>query len=193
MLTATSTHLSLLARLSDARDRTAWREFHERYGALIAGFARRRGLQPADCDDVVQDVLLSLSKALPQFRYDSKKGTFRAYLKAATLRAISHRAQGRPAMLSLADSVSDPPDEHAADEVWEYEWRQYHLRQAMRVVDAEFNEVDRQAFQRYALESANPHDAAGALSISVEHVYQVKSRIVRRIAELIEQQIQDEG
>lgn len=41
---------------------------------LLAGFARRRGLQGADCDDLVQDVLMALVKAMPGFRYDPHKG-----------------------------------------------------------------------------------------------------------------------
>ncbi|UCD76032.1 MAG: hypothetical protein JSV91_03740 [Phycisphaerales bacterium] len=52
------------------------------------GFARRRGLQPADCEEVTQGVSLSLSKAMPDFQYDAGKGKFRPYLKTATLHAI---------------------------------------------------------------------------------------------------------
>ena len=60
-----TTHTTLLARLAKGDDSSAWQEFNDRYGQLIRGFARRRGLQPADCDDVAQEVLLGLSKAMP--------------------------------------------------------------------------------------------------------------------------------
>ena len=71
----TATHASLLLRLRDDADGGAWNEFLDRYGELIRGFARRRGLQSADCDDIAQDVLLSLSKALPNFQYINPPST----------------------------------------------------------------------------------------------------------------------
>ena len=83
-----STHTSLLARLSDGVDPSAWKEFHDRYSDLILGFAHRYGLQSADRDDVAQEVLLSLSKAMEGFTYDPAKGKFRSYLKTVTLRTI---------------------------------------------------------------------------------------------------------
>jgi hypothetical protein len=41
---ARTTHASLIARLADRADEAAWREFGERYGSLLRGFALRRGL-----------------------------------------------------------------------------------------------------------------------------------------------------
>lgn len=70
-----TTHATLLARLATGGDE-AWSEFASRYGLLIRGFARRRGLSESDCDDVVQETLLALSKAMPSFKYDPAKGLF---------------------------------------------------------------------------------------------------------------------
>ena len=97
----TTTHASLLIRLRDGADSAAWKEFHERYGELIRGFARRRDLQAADCDDVAQEVMLSLSKAMPGFRYDPCKGKFRSYLKTVTLRAIFRKTQQKHGEVAL--------------------------------------------------------------------------------------------
>ena len=135
MLGQTTTHTTLLARLTDGRDPAAWREFDERYGELIRSFARRQDLQPADCDDVAQDVLFSLSKAMPGFRYDPAKGKFRSYLKTVTLRAIFKRNCQKPAEVALEhieDATRAAALDTAIEEAWETEWRQYHLRQAMR-------------------------------------------------------------
>jgi len=88
-----STHLSLLLLLllASGEDPEAWQVFHERYGELIRDYGRRRGLQASDCDDLLQTVLLSLTKALPAFRYDPEKGSLRGYLKTIALRAIFKR------------------------------------------------------------------------------------------------------
>ena len=87
----------------------------------------------------------------------------------------------------LADADSE------TEEVWEQEWRQYHLRQAMCVIRAEFSEADRQAFQEYAVEGHDARDTAASLEVSVDRVYGAKSRITKRLAQIIEFQIRDEG
>jgi RNA polymerase sigma-70 factor (ECF subfamily) len=191
-----STHITLLQRLSEGQDVNAWQEFYDRYGEVISGFARRRNLQPADCEDVAQDVLLALSKTMPGFRYDPSKGKFRSYLKTVTLHAIFKRKmqrQGEVDWPQIEEATRAASADEGIEEAWEAEWWQYHLRQAMRTVAAEFNSADRQAFQRYAVEGRDVQETAAALEMSVDQVYQAKSRIMRRLSALIEQQIQDEG
>jgi RNA polymerase sigma-70 factor (ECF subfamily) len=191
-----TTHISLLQRLSDGEDARAWQEFYERYWELITGFARRRNLQPADCEDVVQEVLLSLTRTMPGFRYDPSKGKFRSYLKTITLHAVFKRHMQRHGEVDL-QHIEEATRAACADEdteaAWEAEWRQYHLRQAMKQIGAEFNAPDRQAFQRYAVEGRDAQETAEALHLSVDQVYQSKSRIMKRLSELIDQQVQDEG
>jgi RNA polymerase sigma-70 factor (ECF subfamily) len=192
----TTTHGSFLLRLKDYGDSTAWREFNERYGELIRGFARRRGLQPSDCDDVCQDVLLSLTNVMPSFSYDPSRGKFRSYLKTATLRAIFKRNRQNAGEVNLEDIESATraaETDDVVEEAWEAEWRQYHLRQAMRTIEVEFNRPDRQAFQRYAVEGVGAQETAEALELSVDQVYQAKSRVTKRLAELIELQVHEEG
>ena len=196
MFAQTTTHASLLARLIDRQDQTAWREFDARYGDLIRGFARRQNLQPADCDDIAQDVLLSLSRTMPGFRYDVNKGKFRSFLKTITLRTIIDRSRqnrGERYVGSIDELMQSAATDPAIEEAWEKEWRRYHLRQAMYVIDAEFNEADHQAFQWYALERRDARETAGALGMSVDQVYQAKSRIAKRLTTLIESQVQEEG
>lgn len=191
-----TTHVTLLQRLSAGResDPGSWGDFCDRYGELIRGYARRRGLQPADCDDVVQDVLLALTKSLPGFTYDPAKGRFRAYLHAMVNHAIHRRSfqkRGeRPLEDGAASFISDGVD---ADEPWEVEWRQHHLRVAMRSIEAEFNANDLAAFESYAIEGRGVRDVSAELGLTADQIYQAKSRILRRVAELIRAQVEDEG
>ena len=195
-----------MAASEGAVDHEAWRAFHDRYGELIRGFARLRGVQPADCDDLVQDVMVSLSKVMQGgFVYDPSKGTFRSYLKTTVIHAIARRArQNRPATgLEEYDapahsspggrSSSAHWNEGDGDEAWEQQWRQHHTRLAMKTIESEYNATDLEAFQRYALMQ---HDAAAVardLRISVDSVYQAKSRILKRLSKLIAQQVSEEG
>src|SRR5689334_4707499 len=78
------TRASLLIRLRDGTNETAWREFMQMYGPIIYGFARNRGLQDADAADVVQDVLRSVASAIGRLDYDRQQGTFRGWLFTIT-------------------------------------------------------------------------------------------------------------
>jgi len=193
---AQTTHVTLLRRLSRGRDgdATAWDDFCDRYGDLIRGYARRSGLQAADCDDVVQDVLVALTKSMPGFTYDPAKGRFRAYLQTMVLHAVQRRwfqkRADRPLEGGAASILSDGGD---ADAQWEAEWRQHHLRLAWRTIEVEFNASDRAAFRAYAIEGRDARDCAAELELTIDQIYQAKSRILRRIGELIHTQIQEEG
>ncbi|UCD74257.1 MAG: sigma-70 family RNA polymerase sigma factor [Phycisphaerales bacterium] len=191
-----ATHASLLIRLREGAGTVAWNEFHERYGGLIRRFAHRRGLQPADCEDVAQEVLLSLSKVMPDFQYDPGKGKFRSYLKTATLHAIfrkSFQKRGEVALGTIEEATRIAEADAAVNEAWELEWQRYHLRQAMQTLDSEFNRTDREAFRRYAIEDASAQETAAELGISVDRVYDAKSRILKRLKHVIELQVREEG
>jgi RNA polymerase sigma-70 factor (ECF subfamily) len=195
VLGQTTTHASLLARLSGNADKAAWVEFHERYADLIRGFARRRGVQPADCDDILQDVMMSLTKSMPGFAYDPAKGKFRSYLKTVVIHAIVRRScqkKGDVPLESEGAALNDNADE-AQESQWESEWRQYHLRLAMKTILVEFNRADVSAFERYALGGEDARTTAAMLHLSVEQVFQAKSRILRRLSALIDLQVQEEG
>ncbi len=191
-----STHASLLARLSEGADAPAWDEFHARYRDLIRGFALRRGLQAADAEDVVQEVFLALAQALRTFEYQPEKGRFRGFLKTIAIRVLGKRfARERAGLGQTAAEhmIEAAPDESAHEDDWEVEWRQHHLRTAMERVRAEFRGSDLRAFQ---LLTGGPRDArsvAAELGISVDSAYQAKSRILKRLRELVGEQVEAEG
>ncbi len=189
-----STHITLLDRLRNRSDRDAWREFCDRYAALIRGYAKRRGLQDAECDDVLQEALLALTRSMPGFEYDPSRGRFRGYLRTVVSHLVSKRFCQKPvgSLLNDYETATESTDRDL-DEDWEAEWRQYHLRIAMRVVESEFNENDRAAFDAYALAGQSAEEVATDLGLSVDQVYQSKSRITKRLMVLVAAQIEEEG
>ena len=89
-----------------------------------------------------------------------------------------------------ADPASADPAESA---VWEREWRQHHVRRAMQRLQSEFNEQDRMAFTLYAVQGGTAARTAEELGLSVDQVYQAKSRILKRLTELIAEQVSNDG
>jgi RNA polymerase sigma-70 factor (ECF subfamily) len=191
-----TTHTTLLARLSEGVDPAAWKEFHDRYADLIRGFALRYGLQPADCDDIAQEVLLTLSRSMNGFQYDPSKGKFRSYLKTLALRTIFRnwrQKRAHPSLETIEKEKAGAPANPELEAMWEDEWRRHHIRRAMRRLEPEFSDENRLAFSQYAVRGLPAEDTAKVLGISVDQVYQAKSRILRRLIEMIGEQVEDEG
>ena len=74
------TRHSLLLRLTDVSDVAAWDEFVVIYEPLIYRLARHKGLQDADAQEVVQEVLLAVSRAVADWDPDRRLGRFRDWL-----------------------------------------------------------------------------------------------------------------
>ena len=58
------TRASLILRLQNQEDIVAWEEFVEIYSPVVFRLAIRHGLQPADADDLVQDVSISVARSV---------------------------------------------------------------------------------------------------------------------------------
>lgn len=185
-----STRATLLLRLRDRTDSLSWSEFHERYGQLLYRYARQRGAAPVDAEDIVQDVALSLLKALDGFEYDAGKGRFRSYLRVAVIRAMGRRAskaakQGECVDPHTFDHVSAAHDAEA-DAEWEREWRAHRLRWALREVAPSFEAVTLDAFRMHVLAGKTVRETAEALGISEASVYQAKSRVLKQVKQRLD-------
>ena len=86
---------------------------------------------------------------MPGFEYDPSRGKFRAYLKTIALRTIFRRNRQNRAEVAPGDDAGPEAtvDDPTIDSLREAEWKQYHLRLAMRTVEKEFSEPDRRAFE----------------------------------------------
>jgi len=74
------TRASLILRLPDAADARAWDDFIGVYAPLVYRLARRHGLQPADADDVVQDVLAAVARSVESWLARDPLTRLRRYL-----------------------------------------------------------------------------------------------------------------
>ena len=188
-----STHASLLARLATGADIDAWTEFYARYREVVRHFAIRRGLQAADADDLVQEVLFAATERLRGgFVYDQNQGSFRGFLKTIALRVL-WRHMGGQKTEDVENIGSEAAQDPQIESVWEEEWRRHHLRHALAQIRAEFNTTDLAAFEMVTSDGLDAPEVAKTLGTNVDQVYQAKSRVLRRLRELVARQTADEG
>src|ERR1700752_3774624 len=91
------TRASLLIRVRDPADQAAWHEFVEIYRPVIMRLAQQKGLQEADAEDVAQQVLTAVAKAVEQREHDPKRAKFRTWLHRVVHNTIVNAlTRGRP-------------------------------------------------------------------------------------------------
>lgn len=186
------TRASLIVRLPDAADARAWDEFAAVYAPLVYRLARRHGLQPADADDLVQEVLSAVARSVETWLASDSRGPFRAWLlRIAKNVAINfltrpkHRPMGNgDEFHRLAEHVADGGD--AASE-FDLEYRREIFRWAAAQVRAAVAERTWQAFRLTSVEGQPSETAARELKMSVGSVYIAKSRVMARLREVVKQ------
>ena len=196
MAEAPLTRITLLSRIKNADDASAWGEFAKLYGPVVYGFARKRGLQDADAADVVQDVLRSVARNAERMDYDPERGTFRGWLYTVArnkiynfLTATKRRARGAGDVNSQErlEAIADPDDD--ADHQWELEYQRRLSAKAMDRIKHEFQPNTWQAFWGTAVEGRSATDVGEQLKLTAGAVYVAKSRVLARLRDEVKQLI----
>lgn len=186
------TRESLLLRVKDPRDRDAWDEFSRIYRPVVYRLARGRGLQDADAQDLVQRVLISVSRAIPEWEKSSDGARFRHWLrrvaKNAAINALTRQprdlAGGGTTAIELLRMQEDPC--HDIEQAIDQEFRRQLFRQAASIVSKRANRTSWSAFCLTMIDGKSIEDAASELQVSVGTIYAARSRIMRRLRDTIE-------
>jgi RNA polymerase sigma-70 factor (ECF subfamily) len=188
-----TTRRSLLLRLADAGDRAAWGEFLEVYEQAIFRFARSRGLQPADAEDVTQRVLLAVANKVPAWNDKPERGRFGAWIfrvtrnlaaKAWHARRLHSASAGDSRTSQLLAEVTDSSDQ--GNTLFQAEYRKALFHWAAERVSDQVQEATWRAFWMTAVEGRDPATVAGELGVSTSTVYTAKCRMLMRIRGEIE-------
>ncbi|MFN7020824.1 MAG: RNA polymerase sigma factor [Phycisphaerales bacterium] len=187
-----TTSVTLLGRLRDPTDASAWREFDSRYREMIVGFLRRRGLQVADAEDCAQATILGLVRGLRGFEYDAQRAGFRAYLFRCVRSVLAdwfsrHRRGSGP----VAANGRELPSEQHLFESFEREWIDHHYRLATRRY-RERSDPRAIAILEATLEGKSARLLAEALGMTKPALLKAQQRLRDCLRELIAEQLRDE-
>lgn len=183
------TRISLLQRLYDRGDASAWVEFCAIYERAIYRLALQYGLQDADAREVSQEVLLAVSRQIHLFDVEGK-GRFRAWLATLARNATIDqlRRNRRRAIGSLPSELTDPEQSMAADDSQRFDSaaRREQFRWAAELVQEQVSHATWQAFWKTAVEGLAPEQVAQQLNMSVGAVYVARCRTLAKLKSLVE-------
>ena len=194
------TRASLILRLPDAADARAWDDFVAVYAPLVYRLARRHGLQPADSDDLVQEVLSAVARSVEGWLARPDRGPFRAWLlriaKNHAMNALT-RHKHRPIGSGGSDMAlllqQQPAANGDADGQFDLEYRRELFRWAADRIREEIADRTWQAFSLSTIEQQPIAAVAKQLEMSVGSVYIARSRVMARLRELVGRYEQGSG
>ncbi len=188
------TRATLIDRLKNWQDQASWQDFFDTYWKLIYGLARKFGLKEEDAQDVVQETLVSVANKMPNFKYDAKQGSFKAWLRQLIRwRIADHlRKRGYASTIPIhtesetgddSFTLKELPDNNnqSMDEVYEQEWQKNVLDAAVDRVKRKLDPQKYQIFDCYVNKEWAPEKVAATFKISVDQVYLAKHRVTELI------------
>jgi len=176
---------SLILRLPDAADAAAWDEFVGVYSPLVYRMARRHGLQPADAEDLVQEVLAAVSRSVELWLAQSNRGRFRAWLLCIARNiTINFLTRPKHQRLGTGDSnvvhrLAQLQDKSACE--FDLDFRREVFRWAADQVRSTVSETSWSAFWLTSVDGRAIPDVAEQLATSVGAVYVARSRVMARL------------
>ncbi len=186
------TNHSLIARVKDLGDGASWIEFLGIYQPVVFRMARRRQLQDADVQDVMQQVFLSIARTIEGWEPGEGQPPFRAWLTTVARNAITKALARRPrdratGTTSVADLLENQPEEEAAASDILIEARREIIRWATEQIRPEFIEEIWQLFQLTAIDGVPIADVAKTSGRSAGSIYVARFRVIARLKEKIQE------
>jgi len=178
--------------LRTREDALAWEEFTQIYQPLIFRIAVSRGLQPADANDVTQEVMSRVAKSIRLFDPDPAKGSFRGWLSRITRNLVIEFMRNKNRLPKTSDDtavyrlIQSKPDPGSESQLFDIEYERQLFAWAAEKVESKFEPKTWQAFWQTAVENKPVNEVASQLKISRGAIYIARSRVIAALKTVVE-------
>ena len=168
----------------------AWVMIVTRYSPKIMTWMLLAGVDSSDAPDLLQDVWRSVLMSLKNFRREKPDDTFRGWLRTIAQRRTADYFESRsqqPRNLPLAQLESLQSQNLLTDEIAaNVSERVTLLQKYMQQVESEVKPNTWLVFQMHVIEEKSVEEVAAILKIPTYSVYTSKSRVIKRLRELLQ-------
>lgn len=185
--TSPDTSKSLLARLRGHPSPEDWAKLTAVYVPLLHGWLGKYRLQPADLDDLVQDVLGALVTEVPRFAHNGRPGAFRHWLRVIAVYRVrnfwrsNEVRRATPMAPNLIDDLGRLEDDASElSQQWDADHDRLVVDRLLAMIEPEFAPSAWQAFLK-AMAGQPAAEIAAELGITPNSVWIAKSRVLARL------------
>ena len=165
-------------------DELAWERFYNFYAPLIRLHGRDCGLKNENLEDLVQDVMVTLSTQMPGFVYDPAKGRFRDYLR----RIIRARACDILRRIYRQERIPyEETDEAAQIDLFEEEWRNHILARGMEKLKEKISLRHYQIFFLLDVRHYKVKTLAKLYKVPPISIYSIRNRAEAKLKEIVKE------
>ena len=189
MNTPPATKISLIETISNCPDSARWTEVCRTYEQPMRAYLATH-FPTIEADDVIQETLVALMKALPNYRYDpDRKGHFRNYLIGIIRHKAVSEIRRRQAEADCIDTYANNRVEHSDDDAnadldsLHKEIFEAAVDQLM--ADDRISSATREIFRHVVLMHEKPAQVAAEFGTTRNNVDQIKNRLINRLSELV--------
>ena len=188
MDTGKQTRQTLLQKLQSAEeDEGSWDDFVKYYEGYIYVVIRGLGVDIKDSEDLLQDVLVKVWKALPNYSYDVEKCRFRTWLCVVIRNTVfnfldlkANKNKQKNVSYNEIKENLNLVSESEIDQIAEREWKSYISNMAWDNLKDDFSELNRQIFEA-SLDTDDNTVIADRFGIAESSVRVYKMRVRKAI------------
>jgi RNA polymerase sigma-70 factor (ECF subfamily) len=172
-------------------DPEGWSRMVTTFGPIVYRWCRCSGVSEHDAPDVVQEVFASVARGIPGFVRQRQHGSFRSWLATITRNRIRDYLRRR-IKIEQAAGGSEALERLLAQEqqidstICGEQLESSLARAVLQVVKSEFQPVTWQAFWQTVVDGRSAADVAADLRLSLDSVYQAKSRVLRKLRQRLQ-------
>lgn len=179
------TSLSLLDRARANADAEAWHRLSGIYTPLLQAWLTRFEVPATDADDLVQEVLMTVSRELPRFAHSGRTGAFRTWLRRILVyrvrdfwrsRKYHPSAPGGSSWVEQLDQLADESSDASCN--WNLEHDRHVMARLLEFVRPRFEPKTWEAFYRQMFDGQRADVVAAELGMRLSSVYVARSRVL---------------
>jgi RNA polymerase sigma-70 factor (ECF subfamily) len=152
---------------------------------LLRDWLRAYGVQDADADDLIQEVLATVAREIPRFDHNQRSGAFRNWLRTTLVHRLRHywRSQNRrpdaPGGSSMLDRINQLEDETSQlSRVWNEQHDRDVMARLIELVRPTFLPKTWTAFHRQIFDGQPAERVAEEMGMPLGSVYMARSRVL---------------
>lgn len=186
-----NTSISLLKAISNDTATVRWTEFFVKYEPIMRSYLMAH-FKSLDHDDIIQETMQGLVKALPNYHYmPDKKGHFKPYLigilRNKAVDQINRAKRQDEIERQASDEQTNKTQPNVFSEEDDLEKNAVEIAIEQLLVDTSINQVHREVFRHVALLHEPPEDVAAQFGITRNNVDVIKKRMIEKLSKTVAQ------